>query len=491
MRSPYVTLGAKVRKPSLRVLFATPECAPWLKTGGLGDVAAALPQALRALSVDVRVLLPAYRPVLAAAGERRECARFEPLAQLPAARLLEARLPSGVPALLIECAPLYERGGGAYLDEAGRDWEDNWLRFGQLGRVAASLGGDRSPLAWRPQVLHCNDWQAGLAPAYLRYSGERRARTLMAVHNASFQGLFPPTCLEPLGLPGEAYAVSGLEFFGRVSFLKAGLRYADAICTVSPTYAREIQEAPLGCGLEGLLAERRGVLHGILNGIDEEIWDPHTDAAIASRYDARSLERKAASKAALQRRFGLEVSPRTMLFGAVSRLTWQKGIDLIVEAAPDLLALPSQLAVVGTGEPRLERTLEALARAHPGRIGVRIAFDEADAHLIEAGADAFLMPSRFEPCGLNQMYSQRYGTPPVARATGGLADTIEDGQTGFLFAPPQAAALAGAARRAHAAYLAPERWHALQRNGMAKDFGWDRSARAYAALYAQLFKAIA
>jgi starch synthase len=453
-----------------------------VKTGGLGDVAGALPQALRAQGIDVRVLLPAYREVLAAACAPRELARFAPAARFPSARLLGATLPSGVPALLLDCPPLFDRDGGTYLDAAGHDWQDNWLRFGQLARIAALLASRESPLPWRPGVLHCNDWQTGLAPAYLHFLGGARAATLMSVHNLSFQGLFPLERRVDLGLPVEA----GLEFYGRLSFLKAGLQYADGLCAVSPTYAREIQSAPHGCGLEGLLAERADALHGILNGIDDAAWDPSVDTLIAERYDGRHLERKAANKADLQRRLGLEPAPETMLFGAVSRMTGQKGTDLIAAAAAELVALPAQLAVIGVGEAHLERALEQIARAHPGKVAVRIAFDEAQAHAVEAGADAFLMPSRFEPCGLNQMYSQRYGTPPVAHATGGLLDTIEDGVTGILFREASAGALVAAARRAHALYHDRSAWRKLQQAGMRKDFGWAAPARRYAALYRRL-----
>jgi starch synthase len=473
-----------VQKTTLRVLIAAPECAPWAKTGGLGDIVATLPAALRARGIDARVLLPAYHAVLAAAPRPRECARFDAHAALPAARLLESALPSGVPALLVQCAPLYERAGGPYADGEGRDWEDNWLRFGLLSRVAALLASEASTLAWRPDVLHCNDWQTGLAAAYLHYLPGQRSSVLMCVHNLSFLGLFPAERVAALGLPAEAYGVDGIEFHGRMSFMKAGLRYAQAICAVSPNYAREIQEAPLGCGLEGLLRARREVLHGIVNGIDEDAWDPARDRFIAARYNATRIADKAANKAALQRLFGLAQAPETMLFGMVSRLTEQKGIDLVIEAAARLEALPAQLCVLGTGERRFERALGELSRAHPGSIAVKIGFDEPAAHLVEAGADAFLMPSRFEPCGLNQMYSQRYGTPPVAHATGGLRDTIEDGVTGFLFAEPAAQALLDAAQRACALYRQRERWRTMQGNGMAKDFSWTASAAAYAALYA-------
>ena len=482
----------------LRVLFVTPECAPWVKTGGLGDVSAALPAALRALGHDVRVLLPAYRAALAAVTSRRVVATIAARAQFPEAQLLAARLPNGVPAWLLRCPALFERDGGPYQDAAGADWADNALRFGLLSYAAVAIAR-RGGRAWRPQLIHGNDWQAGLAPAYLHYFPGPRPATLQCVHNLAFQGLFPPQTTEALGLPAESAAPQGIEFFGRISFLKAGLRFADAIVTVSPGYAEEIQRAPLGFGLQGLLAERRAQLHGIVNGIDEREWDPARDPLIARRYDASTLAAKQDNKLALQDRMGLPRGADAMLFGVVARLTEQKGADLIAAVAPRLAAAGAQLAVLGAGQPEFERAIAEAARAHPRAVAARIGFDEALAHLVMAGADAFLMPSRFEPCGLNQMYGQRYGTPPIARATGGLRDTITDASeaaladgsaSGFLFAEPAADALWQAIGKALAAWRAPAQWQALQRAGMAKDFGWGASAREYARLYAALADAL-
>jgi len=481
----------------LRLLYATPECAPWVKTGGLGDVSAALPAALETCGLDVRVLMPAYRPVLAAtAGHRRELAAFAPTARFPAARLFEAPLPSGVPAWLVDCPALYDRDGGPYQDPVSKgDWPDNALRFAALARVAAALAGAASPLAWRPHVLHCNDWQTALAPAYLRFAGGARSATVVCIHNLAFQGLFPPQTAAEVELPAQAWSIDGAEFYGRLSFLKAGLVYADAITTVSPTYAAEIRREPLGFGLQGLLAARAADLHGILNGIDDAVWNPAGDPLIARRYDAAHAEAKRENKLALQERMGLPVDAGVPLFGFVGRLTEQKGADLIADAAARIVAAPAQLAILGTGERAIEGALSGLAGARPREVAVRIGFDERLAHLVEAGADAFLMPSRFEPCGLNQMYSQRYGTPPVACATGGLVDSIVDctpatlaggTATGFLFREPTADALAGAVARAVAAYRDTATWRALQRHGMARDFGWKASAGRYAALYRSL-----
>jgi starch synthase len=482
----------------LRILFATPECAPWIKTGGLADVSAALPAALEALGHDVRVLLPGYPAVLQAAAHRRTLAQLPATAHFPATTLHEAPLPSGVPALIVECAPLYDRAWGPYQDGEARDWPDNALRFGLFSHVAAVLASSASPLQWRAQVLHCNDWQTGLAPAYLHFAGGAKAPSVMGVHNLAFQGIFPAEEVARLGLPAQSFALDGLEFYGSMSFMKAGLFYADAIATVSPTYAREIQTEPLGFGLQGLLAARADRLHGIANGIDSAEWDPSTDRRIVQRYDDDRLSAKRFNKEALQERLRLPVEPAVPLLGMVTRLTHQKGVDLVIEIARELVALPAQLVVLGAGEPDLEAALAAVAAANPRAVALHVGYDEALAHLVEAGADLFLMPSRFEPCGLNQMYSQRYGTPPVARATGGLADTIVDctaatladgTATGFLFSEESPAALLETVERAVALYRDPKAWRRLQRAGMAKDFGWDAAARKYAALYAALASA--
>ncbi len=458
----------------MNVLFVTPECAPLTKTGGLGDVSAALPAALRALGLDVRTLMPGYRET-------------PPGTAVATMKVLgyECRVLAAGTMLLLDCPALYARDGGPYQTHEGRDWDDNALRFGVLSKAAALLGSRASPLAWRPDVVHCQDWPAALAPAYLHFEAGRAA-TLMTVHNLAFQGNFDAALLSALELSAASFHMDGVEFHGRLSFLKGGLAYADALSTVSPSYAREIQGEEHGCGLDGLLRRRRESLTGILNGIDVEEWNPATDPRLERRYDVHTLEAKAANKAALQRRMGLDVDDDLPLAGMVSRFTHQKGTDLVVAAAEELPAMPAQLAVLGKGERTHEEALRALAARHPGRIAVQVGFDEDLAHAIEAGADVFLMPSRFEPCGLNQMYSQRYGTPPIARATGGLIDTIVDGVTGFLFQDADAASLIAAVRRALAAYRDPARWARIQRAGMSADFSWSAAARRYADLYARL-----
>jgi starch synthase len=440
----------------------------------LGDVSAALPEALRAQGIEIFTLLPGYREVLDGIGKATAVASLTLLG-------FECRLLRADRFIVVACRELYERDGGPYQDFLGRDWHDNALRFGVFARAAALLGGARTPLEWRPHALHCHDWPAGLAPLYLRHEPERAA-CAMTIHNLAFQGNFDAALLPRLEISPEAFTLDGVEFYGRVSFLKGGIVYADAVSTVSPTYAQEIQTPELGCGFDGLLRHRRAVLSGILNGIDTSVWDPARDAHIERRYDAASVEMKQQNKAALQRRMGLALEPRMPLFGIVSRFTHQKGLDLLAAAADALAALPAQLVAVGTGSRELEAAMRAAARRHPGSIAVEIAFDEGLAHAIEAGADFFLMPSRFEPCGLNQMYSQRYGTPPIARATGGLIDTVEDGVSGFLFAKD----LMQAARRALEVYGDRARWRSMQRAGMARDFSWSAAARRYAALYRRL-----
>jgi len=477
----------------VRVLFATSECVPWVKTGGLADVAGALSAALRRDGIDVRVLMPAYRSL--AAHANRAVAAIDATAQLPAAALLDATLPTGVPALLVDCPELFDRDGGPYQAANGVDHEDNATRFALLSHVAARLSIDTSPFRWRPDVLHCNDWQTAPAVARVHYAAGRRAKTLLTIHNLAFQGVFEGDLTPLLGLPRDAFGIEGVEYYGKTSFLKAGLVFADALSTVSPTYAREIQRAPLGMGLEGVLARRRDVLTGILNGIDDEAWNPSADAMVDAAYDAATLDAKVRNKIALQRELGLEPRDDRPLFGVVSRLTEQKGSDLVAALADRIAALPAQLAVLGSGDARITAQLEAAAQRHPRSIARRFGFDEGLAHRIEAGADLFLMPSRFEPCGLNQMYSQRYGTPPIARATGGLVDsivdatarTLDDGSaTGFLFPDATEASLWSAMMRALDVYAKPQRWRALQRAGMKRDFGWAPRASEYAALYRRL-----
>ncbi|ANQ84988.1 glycogen synthase GlgA [Azoarcus olearius] len=473
----------------LRVLFATPECAPWAKTGGLGEVSAGLPAALAGLGVDVRVLMPAYRSVLEQAGGLRRIAALPAGSGLPPATLLGGRLPSGVRAMLIDSADLYARAGGPYQDDRGVDYDDNALRFGLLSRVAALLSSAASPLKWRADVLHCNDWPTGLAPAYLKAGLPEPAPSVVTIHNLAFQGIFPLETGTALGLPAHCLTMDGAEYWGRLSFLKAGLFYADRIVTVSPTYAQEILDEHLGCGMQGLLRARRETLSGILNGIDTETWDPRSDPYLPTPYGVDTLDDKRANKRALQAELRLAEDDDALLLGMVTRLTDQKGVDLVLEALPQLFERPLQLALLGNGDPALEAALREAEGRWPQRMAAVIGFDEGLAHRIEAGADAFLMPSLFEPCGLNQMYSQRYGTPPIVRATGGLADSVDDYDaaaehaTGFAFVEPTAAALVATVERALAVWQDRPAWQRLCRSAMGRDFSWTASAHRYRYLY--------
>lgn len=478
----------------IKVLFVVSEIAPWVKTGGLGDVAAALPPAMHAAGIDVRILLPAYPALKAAFPDAVPLTSFSALGHT--ATLHAATIAQGMPLYLLECDACFGRLGNPYLGPDGDGWPDNALRFGLLSRVAALLAGGASPLDWRPDILHCNDWQTALAPAYLHYLPQqagtvKRAATVMTIHNLAFQGLFGRELLSALDLPDHAWAMDGVEYYGQLSFLKAGLQFADAITTVSPTYAREIQTAAAGMGLDGLLRYRARRLTGILNGIDTRQWDPATDPYLATTYAVDRLAGKSANKAALRAEMGLAATKKMPLVGIVSRLTEQKGLDLVIDIARELAALPVQLAVLGNGEHEMEAAFRTLTAQWPGQFAVHIGFEERLAHRIEAGADLFLMPSRFEPCGLNQMYSLRYGTPPIVHATGGLADTVIDAAdtrhgNGFVFSHVTPAALLATIRRAVALWHNTPRWKTLQRRGMSADFSWNSPTQHYTDLYQTL-----
>ena len=474
---------------ALSILFATSEMAPWVKTGGLGDVAAALPDALRQAGHDIKVLLPAYPALTAAFPHATQVATLPAWAGLPACRLLAAQA-GRLSLLLLDCPPLFERPGNPYLDGQGHDWADNALRFGLLSRVAARLGQADSPLGWQADVVHVNDWQTALAPAWLHYEGG--AASVVTVHNIAFQGCFGRDLLAPLGLPEHAWRFDHLEYHGQLSFLKAGLQLASQISTVSPTYAREIQDEHFGYGLAPLLRHRAQALRGILNGVDTALWNPASDPALAAGYAANRLAAKRANKTALQSEMGLAVSADQPLFGVISRLTHQKGLDLLLTVAAGLPQLPAQLAVLGSGDKDMEAGFRELAARFPGQIAVKIGFDEGLAHRIEAGADSFVMPSRFEPCGLNQMYSLRYGTPPIVRATGGLADTVIDVSdetlaaktaNGFVLDGDTPHALWLALERVATAWQDKRLWQRIQQNGMRRDFSWEHAAAEYVALY--------
>jgi starch synthase len=476
----------------MRILFVASEAYPLIKTGGLADVAGALPAALAALGMDVRILLPAYPAALDGAPAKGPSLSLGDLLGAGEVRLIPARMPdSGVALWLVDCPALFHRRGNPYVDIDGNDWPDNHLRFAVLARAAARIGEIGERLGWAPDVIHGNDWQCGLIPAYLAFSGGRRPATVMAIHNLQYRGLFDPKVGEAIGLPPQAYAMEGAEFYGQLSYLKAGLFYADRLTTVSPTYAREIQRPEFGWGLQGLLAKRAHDLVGILNGVDRRLWNPAADPHLARPYSAQSLRDKAVNKAALQAELGLAPWPEAPLFGIVSRFTEQKGLDLVLAALPALFEMGGQLAVLGSGERHLEDLFRQAAQAQPQRVALRLAYDEGLAHRIEAGADMLLVPSRFEPCGLTQMYALAYGTAPVVRRTGGLADTVQDagepgGGTGFMFDQPTPLDLIDAMGRGVGLYRQPQAWRAVQLRGMAQDFSWERAAVAHRDLYRDL-----
>lgn len=479
----------------MRILSVASEGYPLIKTGGLADVVGALPGALKPHGFAVTTLLPGYPGVLAGLKQTSILYQYEKLLGHPA-RLLQAEI-GGYPLLVFDAPDLFARAGGLYADAAGADWKDNWRRFAALGRAAADLASGAIPsVAF--DILHAHDWQAGLAPAYLRYAPGpgKPAASVFTVHNIAFQGRFEQTVFPLLGLPPEAFSIEGMEYYGGVSFLKAGLTSADAITTVSPGYAREIQQPEFGMGLEGVIRARAAIVTGIINGIDRDIWDPGHDFALAASYDSATLDRRQINKRAIETNFGLN-SGTGPLFTVVSRLTWQKGMDVLAGQLDGLVALGGRLALLGAGEPAVENAFRDAAVRHPGRIGAVIGYDEKLAHLLQGGADAILIPSRFEPCGLTQLYGLGYGCVPVAARTGGLGDTIIDANeaaiaagvaTGILFDDVTPAGIRDALSRTVALFEKPAVWEKLQRQGMQADFSWRRVGGLYATLYHSLRK---
>jgi len=471
--------------------MAASEAVPFSKTGGLGDVVGALPQALAAEGAEVAVVLPRYRATkLEKAKELTSSLTVGLGTRLHFPKIWEAPKKARVRWLFVDYPPFFDRDS-LYVGKDGRDYADNPERFSLFSRAVLEIAKS----IFRPDVIHCHDWQAGLVPVLLRTAYAQDTAlcnipTVFTIHNLGYQGLFPSDALLRAGLGWELFAIDGVEFYGQVNFLKGALIYSSAVSTVSRKYALEIQTPEQGFGLDGVLREKVGRVAGILNGVDYSEWDPAVDKLIAARYSAQKLEGKKACKLDLLRAFGLpETDSQLPLVGIVSRFTRQKGADLIAEVADRLLSEKVRLVALGTGEPEYEQLFRSLASRFPDRMAVKIAYDNVLAHKIEAGADMFLMPSRYEPCGLNQIYSLRYGTVPVVRATGGLDDTIEEcnaatGEgTGFKFSNYSGAALLSALSRAVAVYSDPPNWTKLMRNGMAKDFSWNRSAAEYRKLY--------
>lgn len=478
---------------AMRVLSITSEIYPIIKTGGLADVAGALPVALSHARVEMRSLVPGYPAVMQALQQASPVLDLPDLFGGPA-RVL-AGTASGLSLYALDAPHLYDRAGSPYAGPDGADWPDNLARFAALSQVGAMLG--RGGAGWAPDVVHAHDWQAALAPAYLHFGGGTRPATVTTIHNLAFQGRFPAELFGMLGLPDAAWGINGLEYYGGIGTLKAGLLLSDVITTVSPTYAAEIMTPEDGMGLDGLLRSRVPDLHGILNGLDTGVWDPAADPHIAAQFSVARLRRRPRNKSALQKLTGLTPDPAALLFGAISRLTHQKGMDLLLDAIPALLSHGAQLVVLGSGDPAMERGLADAAAAHPGQVAAVIGFDEPLAHTIQAGADAVLVPSRFEPCGLVQMCALRYGAIPVVARVGGLSDTLIDANsaslaagvaTGLTFAPVTLPALEGALARTAALWARPSDWAQTQRNAMRAEVGWAGPAREYATLYKQVVK---
>lgn len=480
-----------------RVCFCTSEAVPFAKTGGLADVSGALPPALADVGCDIRVALPAYRSIDHAKFGFNPVGDAEVPYGMVTARVqfFESRLPgSAVPVYLVAHGPSFDRLG--LYGEAGTDYADNLQRFAVFGRGVLAL---LRRLGWTPDVVHCQDWQTALLPVWLAVEPRDPAlegtATLLTVHNLAYQGLFPPEQLPAAGLPPELFTPKGIEFHGRINLLKGGLVFADLLSTVSEQYAREIQTSEFGCGLEGVLRERAGDLIGILNGVDYSAWDPAGDRHIAARYTADDLSGKRTCKADLQRTQGLAVDPGSPLLGMITRLVDQKGLDLVTATLSEILGLGAQFVLLGTGDPKYHVLFEQLHAQHPDRVAVTLGFDDGLAHRIEAGADVFLMPSRYEPSGLNQLYSLRYGTVPVVRKTGGLADTIVDATpeavwrgnaNGFVFSEYSPSAFLDAVTRAVRMFKDQRAWRRLQLTGMRQDFSWGRSAARYLDAYRRL-----
>jgi starch synthase len=475
-----------------KILFVTSEAHPLIKTGGLADVSGSLPKALAELSQDIRILIPYYQALKTFNNVRFVCSLRIDNRNV---NILETRMPeSNILVWLIDYPTYFNYPGNPYVDEHGDAWPNNAERFALFCRVAVEVAMDRVYQDWKPDVVHCNDWQSALVPAFLALEASP-PKTVFTIHNLAYQGLFPASTATTLNLPGQLLNPEGLEFHSLLSFIKGGLVYSDWITTVSPTYAIEIQTPEFGYGLEGLLTYRNSMLSGILNGIDLEQWNPAGDPLIARNYTAQTLAAKKENKTELQKCFSLPVTDQIPLFGLIGRLVEQKGIDMILDSLPAILEMPLQIVLLGSGEKSMERKLTNFAHLYPEKIAVKIGYDEALAHLIEAGADVFLMPSRFEPCGLNQMYSQRYGTLPLVRRTGGLADTVVDAvpqtlgdrsATGIVFDEATPGSLLEAIKRAAILYGNTKTWEQMQINGMNKDFSWERSARQYLDLYQSL-----
>ncbi|MCX7189753.1 MAG: glycogen synthase GlgA [Methylotenera sp.] len=484
----------------MRVLFATSEVFPLIKTGGLADVSGSLPTALQNLGVDIRILMPGYPAVLNKLTNLQAIATFDNLPVIHNAALMMGTIAeTQVKVMVIKSAHLYEREGGPYADANGLEWLDNPVRFGILSKVAAILSGPNSPITdWQPDIVHCNDWQTGLTPAYMKLVEHSQAKSIISLHNMAFQGCYAPGWLSTLALPSTNFTIEGFEYHGQLSFLKAGIFYANAVTTVSPSYAKEIQTAAFGFGLEGLLSKRGNEIKGILNGIETDEWNPEADPHLVKNYSATTLAGKKLVKAALQEKLGLHIDASAPLLGVVSRLTHQKGLDMLVPILQELVDTGCQLALLGSGESALENAFRTLAVSNPTKVNVTIGYNEPLSHQIMAGCDMFIMPSRFEPCGLNQLYGLAYGTPPIVNATGGLADSVVDTNiitfknktaNGFVMSEASPTSLLSCIKQALNVFNNDAgAWKQIQKNGMTQNLSWDKSALEYLAVYQTLNK---
>jgi starch synthase len=476
----------------MQVLAVASEIYPLIKTGGLADVAGALPGALAGEGIVVTTLIPGYPSVIEQFGSAPQ-----PLASYPslhggAAKVVAVRI-GELDLFVLDAPHLFDRHGGPYADASGADWQDNWRRYAALGRVASDIAGG-AIAGYTPDIVHAHDWQAAMAPAYMRYGGAPGVPSVMTVHNLAFQGQFAASIFPDLGLPAFAMGLDGVEYYGGVGFLKAGLQSAWAITTVSPTYAEEIRTKEFGMGLDGLLTRRASDLIGIVNGIDTDVWDPFTDPFLTANYSSRTIKLRAKNRASVEAALQLDPGNEPIL-AVISRLTWQKGMDILVAVLDAVVRAGARLAVLGSGDRALEGGLLSAAARHRGRVGVRIGYDEKLSHLMQAGCDAILIPSRFEPCGLTQLFGLRYGCVPLVARTGGLADTVIDANvaalsagvaTGFQFAPGSSEAMLRAVQQAIALYADPPVWGGLRRQGMKADVSWSQSAKRYAELYRSL-----
>ncbi|NOX44014.1 MAG: glycogen synthase GlgA, partial [Gammaproteobacteria bacterium] len=476
------------------VLFVTSEVHPLIKTGGLADVSGSLPQALNELNCDVRILLPYYQETKNKLGNVDQIAQFSVSGLPDTITLLESRIPeSNVKIWLIDYPAAFGRPGNPYLNPEGLPWPDNAERFTLFAKAAVLIASGQIVSNWKPDVIHCNDWQAALVPALLALNSQRPA-TLFTIHNLAYQGLFSQEKFKTLALPDYLWSPDTLEFHNQFSFIKGGLVFADQITTVSPTYAKEIQTAEFGYGLEGLLKHKADRLTGIINGIDLATWNPATDPLIEKNYSTDTFPDKQQNKTALQKEFSLPTEAKIPLIGMIGRLVYQKGIDLVLDALPELIKRPFQLVILGSGEKEYENAIKKLSQQYPEKIAAQIGYDEALAHRIEAGIDVFLMPSRFEPCGLNQLYSLRYGSVPIVGNVGGLSDTIiglnkitqkDKTATGFIFNEANPKSLISTVEHVLQTYKKPRIWNTITKTGMSQNFSWEKSAMKYLQLYEQ------